>query len=143
MANWNWPSKVMDAYNEARGLFVGDAETDFLCETEVIHQMTPIEALMFLSLVRCRLLLSSLKIKPQEPVGPYRADFVVEMDGLAAVIECDGHDFHEKTRDQAAHDRKRDRTMQLMGMKVFRFTGSEVWKDADACVAEALSLGRI
>jgi very-short-patch-repair endonuclease len=46
------------------------------------------------------------------------------------VVECDGHDFHERTKLQAARDRARDRRSQHDGIPVFRFTGSELWADA-------------
>ena len=44
--------------------------------------------------------------------------------------------LHERTKKQAAHDRKRDRT--LTGWTVLRFTGSEIHRDGLACVAELL-----
>jgi len=49
------------------------------------------------------------------------------------VVECDGHDFHERTKEQAARDRARDRMLQDKGWGVFRFTGSEIWKDPMGC----------
>lgn len=58
------------------------------------------------------------------------------------VVECDGHNFHERTKEQAAKDRKRDRVLQEMGFNVFRFTGSELWRDPMGCaeqVAQFLS----
>ena len=35
------------------------------------------------------------------------------------VVECDGHDFHERTKEQAANDRERDRGLQGLGFSVF------------------------
>lgn len=75
-------------------------------------------------------------IHQQVAIGPYRADFVVERNGHSVVVEVDGHDYHERTKEQAAHDRKRDRRMAAQGHTVMRFTGSEVWGDAIACVLE-------
>ena len=74
----------------------------------------------------------------QAPVGRYRADFAIidYRDKRMAVIECDGHDFHERTKKQAAHDRSRDRWMTGIGIHVFRFTGSEIYNDAEACASE-------
>lgn len=45
-----------------------------------------------------------------------------------AVIECDGHEFHERTKKQAEHDKKRDRRLQELGYPVLRVTGSEIWR---------------
>lgn len=83
-------------------------------------------------------------IHAQCPVleGKYRADFLLtamfehSKKPLYIIIECDGHDFHERTKEQAARDRRRDRDMTAAGFKVFRFTGSEIFRDADRCAAE-------
>jgi len=52
------------------------------------------------------------------------------------VVECDGHDYHERTKEQAKKDRSRDRDLQSNGYTVFRFTGSEIWKDPNACAEQ-------
>jgi hypothetical protein len=54
------------------------------------------------------------------------------------IVECDGHDFHERTKEQAARDRERDRWAQLQGIEVFRFTGSELWKDPLGCANQVI-----
>ena len=88
---------------------------------------------------------AQLSIKMQHPVGGYRADFLVSWiaearpEGIAnvsVVVEADGHDFHERTKKQAAHDKRRDREMQAQGITALRFTGSEIHKDAFACAGE-------
>lgn len=81
-------------------------------------------------------------IEAQAKVDRYSADFLIRREpddgvfGLA--IECDGHDFHERTKDQAAHDRQRDRAFQAAGLKIFRFTGMEIHKDAFSCAMEVV-----
>ena len=55
------------------------------------------------------------------------------------IIECDGHDFHEKTKQQATRDKRRDRILQSLGYKVFRFTGSEIYNDAMGCAFEVIN----
>lgn len=63
-----------------------------------------------------------------------------EGDPLSAfAVECDGHDFHEKTKEQAARDKSRDRALTAAGVKVMRFTGSEIWRNPDGCAGEVLS----
>lgn len=78
----------------------------------------------------------------QAAVGPYRVDFLIRAASDDAVkfvvVECDGHDFHERTKEQAARDRSRDRWMAERDITVLRFTGSEIHKDALAC-AESIS----
>jgi very-short-patch-repair endonuclease len=73
----------------------------------------------------------------------YRMDFLVgarvgeNIRWLA--IECDGHDFHERTKKQAAYDRRKDRRIQASGMNIFRFTGSEIWPNGGDCALEIIS----
>lgn len=51
-------------------------------------------------------------------------------------VEIDGHDFHEKTKEQARRDKSRDRAMAKAGILVLRFTGAEVYADVKACTEE-------
>ena len=59
---------------------------------------------------------------------------------IKVALELDGHDFHEKTKEQAAHDRARERTIIRRGYTIFRFTGSEVFRNARKCVEEVVAL---
>ncbi|MDA2918552.1 endonuclease domain-containing protein [Desulfobacterota bacterium AH_259_B03_O07] len=52
------------------------------------------------------------------------------------IIECDGHDFHERTKKQARKDKERDRFLQSTGTPVFRYTGSEIWENVFKCAKE-------
>lgn len=77
-------------------------------------------------------------------VGPYRVDFALaNHDGGLVCVECDGHDYHERTREQAEHDRRRDRYFQARGWRVMRFTGSEIVRDSRACGEELWELLRV
>ena len=57
------------------------------------------------------------------------------------IVECDGHDFHERTKEQAAKDKARDRQAQLAGYTVFRYTGSELWRDPWGRIRPVLEWG--
>lgn len=85
----------------------------------------------------------TLHCTAQHPIEHYRVDFaLIGQFPKAAVkiaVECDGHDFHERTKEQAAHDKQRDRFLQRAGFKVLRFTGSEIWQHADRCAAEVFT----
>lgn len=75
----------------------------------------------------------------------YRADFVLMMrhekhGSHSIIVECDGHDFHEKTKAQAQRDKKRDRQFVRQGHRVIRFTGSEIHGSAMECAGEAIDL---
>lgn len=79
-----------------------------------------------------------VNIEPQKNIGDYRVDFLITGGIPSTVVECDGHDWHEKTRQQAAHDKKRDRYLQEQGHRVFHFTGSEIHRHALFCAMEAI-----
>lgn len=81
-------------------------------------------------------------ILPQQVVLGYRVDFMLVVRPsyvdrrVLIVVECDGHDFHERTKEQAQKDRSRDRALTAAGFQVFRFTGSEIFRDARRCAGE-------
>ena len=93
----------------------------------------------------------------QVQIGKYRVDFLLryvdeymEVDGkkdltpAQLVVELDGHDFHERTKEQAQRDKSRDRALTDLGYHVIRFTGSEVYADPMKCAKEASGLvGRL
>lgn len=73
---------------------------------------------------------------PQYQWEGYRIDFAVRVPRYRfkwVFIECDGHNFHERTKEQAANDRQKDRLIQASGYPVLRFTGSEIHKSPDDC----------
>lgn len=77
-------------------------------------------------------------VHQQSPVGGYRLDFALcTVNGSRCVaVELDGHDFHERTKQQAARDRKRDRWFTASGWVVLRFTGSEIYELPHRCVRD-------
>ena len=80
-------------------------------------------------------------IVPQAQIAGCRVDFAVYAGNLvgqwaSVAIECDGHEFHEKTKEQAARDKSRDRALASYGVTTLRFTGSEIYRDPENCVAE-------
>lgn len=78
---------------------------------------------------------------PQYPWQAYRIDWAFRIRGARrpyVFIECDGHDFHERTKDQAEHDRRKDRTIQAADITILRFTGRELYRDPSSCVEQVL-----
>ncbi|MDE2105580.1 MAG: DUF559 domain-containing protein, partial [Patescibacteria group bacterium] len=91
------------------------------------------------------LMVAGYVVAPQLRVGPYWADFGVLCRGKSgvlcrAVIECDGHTYHERTPEQAAHDRARDRHMQASGIMVLRYTAAEIQSAPLFCATSALTI---
>lgn len=74
---------------------------------------------------------------------PYaRIDAVLYTKGSTAriAVEIDGHEFHERTKEQAARDKFRDRKLVRDGFRVVRFTGSEVFANVGSCWTELLGI---
>lgn len=109
-------------------------------------EMTPIEQMVYFQLLSYGLYdWPRWEIKPQEKIGKYRADFVVvipkhndENKKMRIVIECDGHDYHERTKEQAARDKEKDRFVQNHGFLIHRYTGSEIWNSAGSCALDGI-----
>jgi very-short-patch-repair endonuclease len=84
---------------------------------------------------------AAYKLCPQHKIGKFMADFYIESpmeSGAIVAVEIDGHDFHEKTKEQVAKDKKRERQIVTAGVPVLRFSGSEIYRDAQACAVETL-----
>ena len=77
------------------------------------------------------------RLCPQHAASGFRLDFALVplpwAKGKPIAIECDGHDFHEKTPEQAARDKARDRALTEAGWTMLRFTGREIHRDSRAC----------
>lgn len=102
------------------------------------NKLTPIETIALMSLLNCIHFFGqlNLSIKMQHKIGKYRVDFLVIYEptenhdvSRKIIIECDGHEFHEKTKHQAIHDKERDRYFTKSGYTVLRYTGSELVND--------------
>ena len=70
---------------------------------------------------------------PQYEWEGRRIDWLLRDPPFNVFIECDGHDFHERTKEQAARDRRKDREVQSSGCPILRFTGSEIFSDPLGC----------
>lgn len=87
-------------------------------------------------------------IETEDPIESknYIVDFLItcsdykrEIDCKFA-IECDGHEFHEKTKEQVAKDRERDRLLLEEGIITIRFTGSEIVSNPPECARQAVRI---
>lgn len=80
----------------------------------------------------------------------YYADFCFDTDLIPEeyeckkryrlVIECDGHDFHEKTKEQVRNNNERDMNLKQHGYDVIHFSGSQIFIDPMQCAEDALLL---
>lgn len=79
--------------------------------------------------------LTDVAVSTQRPIGPYRADILIERGGRSLVVECDGKDYHSSP-EQVYRDKKRDRFCAAQGHSVMRFSGTEIRRDPRGCAAE-------
>lgn len=83
----------------------------------------------------------------------YRVDFLAnycemihdENDELHEVqkyllVECDGHNFHEKTKAQVKQRNERDYNLKMCGFDIVHFSGSEIYNNPDECVERIKNL---
>ena len=113
---------------------------DFRKLVDMYQITSPIEQ-AFLSAWLCVLRFNyyPIAIHPQSTLGEYRVDFLIRHNKEAVVVECDGHDWHERTKEQRAYENARNRFLQKKGYKVFHYTGSEIISDPLRVAAEVLA----
>lgn len=80
----------------------------------------------------------------------YRVDFLIPVEFTNPkdksitrkfyVIECDGHDFHEKTKKQVIKNNERTRDLQEYGYDVIKFSGSEIYHTSYKCAIGILKI---
>lgn len=82
----------------------------------------------------------------QMPVEQYRLDFaliykpVTLKSPIRVAIECDGHDYHDGTKEAAERDKKRNREVTSLGWKMMRFSGREIYRNPNACATEVFKI---
>jgi very-short-patch-repair endonuclease len=86
----------------------------------------------------------TLSLISQYVLGSFRYDFAIVREGRKkpiVIIECDGKEFHS-TSEQLANDREKDSLAKAQEIFILRFTGSEIFREADSCVAKILKMMR-
>lgn len=74
----------------------------------------------------------------------YVADFYFEQDQYVnkfdtnkkIIIECDGHEFHQKTKEQVKRDNEREYALKMAGYEIIRFSGSQIYNEPFKCVED-------
>ena len=113
---------------------------------------SPIERMMYLALMHTyRFSYSSFyfvmtpQYKMKRGKGSfYYGDFHISFGDagkrVTAIVEVDGHEFHEKTKEQVRKDKARERFMTTQVDHVIRFSGSEVFSGAVECANEVFEI---
>lgn len=108
-----------------------------LCES-------PIEEMFYIACLGLAVKLgnSDFILQPQEEIEVnnkhYRADFLYVHKDYKLVIECDGHEFHEKTKEQVIKDNEQDYNLKQAGYDVLHFSGSQIYKNPVDCAKKTL-----
>lgn len=114
--------------------------SDFIVEThdslnnilKQAEKLTPIEGIVLFYLARLQMYFGTglFIISSQYKIDDYIVDFFIEYkqkDGHKKIIvECDGHEFHEKTKEQAAKQKKRDRHFATKEFIMLHYSGSDI-----------------
>lgn len=139
--------QVADGLRGAVGFYL-----DEVCRAH--PSLTPIEKGVLCSLIGFRFIDPRIRFKDlndddriiadaditvhiQYPVASYRVDFAVEVSMTLnsktmrewIAVECDGYDWHHKTREQVTRDKAREREIVAAGFKILRFSGTEIHRD--------------
>jgi very-short-patch-repair endonuclease len=88
----------------------------------------------------------ALLMRTQVDVSYHNVDFALwspnqdpDNDLPLVTVEVDGHNFHEKTKQQVEKDKSRDRDLTRLGIAVLRYAGSEVFRDPFGSAYEAMA----
>lgn len=85
----------------------------------------------------------SIQAQPREECfSGYIPDFAIYVNGAyyGFVIEIDGYEWHEKSREQSWIDKEKDRAYLKKCFIPIRFAGYEVYHKVDYCITELLKI---
>ena len=133
------------------------SDYQMLLEESLIDCESPIEQLLSMALESLNVksifkfnpFIDVIEIEKQKEIQcgkkKYRVDFFIPViyknqENKCFVVECDGHEFHQKTKEQVEKDNIRIRDLQKQGYEVIRFSGTEIWHRPYKCADEILKI---
>lgn len=136
---------------------IGDAAQAVVARVAVMMEITPITESP-IEVMFGGALLSALKdrkvdfilghtgdyavhVIPQYIWKRYRMDWAIRLRGDAdprLFVECDGKEWHSSDA-QIARDRRKDSEAASAGIQMFRFSGSDIYRSANACAGVVLA----
>lgn len=144
----NWLSDRVETF------IIGNcSDYQMLLEESLIDCESPIEQLLSIYLVVLQLenivlynpFIDVVTIEKQKEITienkKYRVDFLIPVvyknqGEIMFVIECDGYEFHQKTKEQVESDNQRQRDLQEFGYEVIRFSGTEIYHKPYRCAEQ-------
>lgn len=145
---------IEEVYDWYKGLII---DYEFMLANCLIDCESPIEQLLSLCLTNLQIsfnnwnpfvelsnFVSNQKIKCKNG-KKYRLDFYFvvtykNQETRYFGIECDGYEFHQKTKEQVKYDNQRQRDLQNEGIEIIRFSGSEIWDNPLKCAEEVKNI---
>lgn len=117
--------------------------------TDVQYCNSPIE--IILSIALNIITEGKLYFEPQVEIQTknkkYIVDFYIESDScinkfikkdFKLIIECDGYNFHQKTKKQVDYDNQREYDLKMEKYEILRFSGSKIYNEPIKCAEEIL-----
>ena len=52
------------------------------------------------------------------------------------IIECDGYEFHQKTKEQVQKDNEREYNLKMEGYEILRFSGTQIYNNPFKCAED-------
>lgn len=141
----NWLCKRVETF------LIGDISSNQVqLEESLINCESQIEQLLALELANIKLeeiniynpYIDVIAIEKQKEINikskKYRVDFFIPViykrqEQKIFIIECDGYEFHQKTKEQVEKDNERQRNLQEEGYEVIRFSGTEIYHKPYQC----------
>lgn len=123
--------------------FIKYLENDFISINNKMFEITKFDNGYSLFEKNKKVICFQMEVQPNEDCfSGYIPDFAIYMGGKdeGFVIEIDGHEWHEKTKEQARLDKEKDRTYIKNSFIPIRFTGYEVYHHVDLCVKEVFEI---
>lgn len=137
--------------------------TDMLCRGGISYEkcQSPIEEIFsfayeFLIVSKGFPISELFNLFPQQTVcangHKYKVDFLFDTERLKLIhrdhplklaIECDGHDFHERTKTQVEKGNNRDYDLKMAGYEILHFSGSQIYNEPMKCALEVYDFIRI
>ena len=133
------------------------SDAQMALEESLIDCESPIEQLLSLAIEELNIkriykfnpFIDIIEIEKQKEIQcenkKYRVDFFIPViyknqDNKCFIVECDGHEFHQKTKEQVERDNTRMRDLQKTGYEIIRFSGTEIWHRPYKCAEEILNI---
>lgn len=150
------PDRVKEMFADAIEHFTNKDKGDFWSIYFLVQVIdfpteceSPIEQILWYALRLMALELNNLDIMFDSQVEVkanghhYRLDLFFEEDTecddpVMVAIECDGHDFHEKTKEQVEKRNVRDMELKKAGVDVLHYSGSQIYNNPYRCAKEII-----